>query len=37
MWKFGFMTTGTVGWKSAVRRVAMFLATIEGQSGNPLF
>ena len=26
-----------VGWRSVVRRVAMFLATIEGQSGAPLF
>jgi hypothetical protein len=25
------------GWRSAVRRVAMLLATIEGQSGDPLF
>ena len=24
------------GWRSVVRRVAMFLATIEGQIGNPL-
>jgi hypothetical protein len=26
-----------VGWRSVVRRVAMFLATIEGLSGDPLF
>jgi len=26
-----------VGWRSVVRRVAMFLATIEGQSADPLF
>ena len=25
-----------VGWRSAARRVAMFLAIIEGQSGDPL-
>ena len=26
-----------MGWRSVVRRVAMFLATIEGQSEDPLF
>ena len=26
----------SVGWRSLIRRVAIFLATIEGQSDNPL-
>ena len=37
IWFLDKISGPPVGWRSVVRRVAMFLAIIEGHSGNPLF
>jgi hypothetical protein len=37
IWVLNKISGPHVGWRSDVRRIAMFLATIEGQSGDSLF